>query len=230
MQTQDPWSTPVAIGQPAELVGAFMGKVYRWMAAGLALTGLFALLTVSSPGLLNAIYRTPFVFIGLVIAELVLVIAFSRVVRTASFGVASAMFLTYCALSGVTFSVYLLVYTGASIASTFFITGGTFAAMSVYGTVTKKDLSSWGSFLMMGLIGVIIAGVVNIFFRNDALSFVISCAGVVVFTGLTAYDTQKIRHWADAGDDRLALHGALQLYLDFVNLFIMLLRLLGRRR
>jgi FtsH-binding integral membrane protein len=140
------------------------------------------------------------------------------------------MFLVYCALSGVTFSVIFLVYTRESIASTFFITGGVFGAMSAYGTLTKKDLSSWGSFLMMGLIGVIIAGVVNIFLRSSAMSFVISCASVVVFTGLTAWDTQKIRQVANQGDDRLALQGALMLYLDFVNLFLALLNLLGRRR
>src|SRR5437016_3242746 len=117
-----------------------------------------------------------------------------------------------------------------SIASTFFITGGTFAAMSAYGTLTKKDLTGWGQFLMMGLIGIVIALVVNIFLRSDALGFVLSCAGVVVFTGLTAYDAQRIKGYAGAGDERLALHGALQLYLDFVNLFLMLLRLFGRRR
>jgi FtsH-binding integral membrane protein len=140
------------------------------------------------------------------------------------------MFLAYCALSGVTFSIYLLAYTRTSVASTLFVTGGTFLAMSVYGSVARKDLSSWGSFLMMGLIGVVLASVVNYFLRSDALEFVLSCAGVVVFTGLTAYDTQKIRALARVGDDRLALHGALALYLDFVNLFIMLLRLFGRRR
>ena len=226
----DPWSTPAAYETTAATEAAFVAKVYRWMAAGLALTGLFAYAVVSSPGLLRVIVGNPIVFFGLLIGELVMVVAFTRIVRSATFGTAAAMFLAYCAISGLTFSVIFLAYTRESIASTFFITGGTFAAMAAYGTLTKKDLSSWAQFLTMGLIGVVIAMVVNIFLRSDAMSFVISCAGVVVFTGLTAYDAQKIRAFAHAGDDRLALHGALALYLDFVNLFLMLLRLFGRRR
>ena len=185
---------------------------------------------VTSPGLQRVILGNRIVFFGLLIGELVMVVAFTRVVQRATFGTAAAMFLAYCALSGLTFSVIFLAYTRESIASTFFITGGTFAAMSAYGTLTKKDLTGWGQFLMMGLIGIVIALVVNIFLRSDALGFVLSCAGVVVFTGLTAYDAQRIKGYAGAGDERLALHGALQLYLDFVNLFLMLLRLFGRRR
>lgn len=225
----DPWTTPTAIGG-VSVESAFMAKVYRWMGAGLALTGVFAWAVADSPVLQKAIIGNPILFYGLLIAELVMVVAFARVSRTASFGVAAAMFLAYCALSGLTFSVFLLYYTRSSVAQAFFITGGMFAGMSAYGTLTKKDLSSWGSFLMMGLIGVIIAMVVNFFLQSSAMDFVISCCGVVVFTGLTAYDTQKIRGYASEGDDRLALNGALKLYLDFVNLFIMLLRLLGRRR
>ena len=226
----DPWSTPTSYESTASSEAAFVAKVYRWMAGGLALTGLFAWAVVSSPGLQRAVLGNPIVFFGLIIGELVMVVAFSRVVRRASFGTAAAMFLAYCALSGLTFSVYFFAYTRESIASTFFITGGAFAAMSAYGTLTKKDLTGWGQFLMMGLIGVLIALVVNIFLRSPALNFVVSCMGVVVFTGLTAYDAQKIKAYAQAGDDRLALHGALQLYLDFINLFIMLLQLFGRRR
>ena len=226
----DPWSTPTSYESTASLEAAFVAKVYRWMAAGLALTGLFAYAVVSSPTLLRVVVGNPIVFFGLVIGELVMVVAFTRIVRSAAFGTAAAMFLAYCALSGLTFSVIFLAYTRESIASTFFITGGTFAAMAAYGTLTKKDLSGWAQFLMMGLIGVVIAMVVNIFLHSDALSFVVSCAGVVVFTGLTAYDAQKIRGYAHVRDERLALHGALALYLDFVNLFLMLLRLFGRRR
>lgn len=131
-----------------------------------------------------------------------------------------------------TLSIVLLAYTGTSVALAFFATAGTFAAMSVYGTVTKRDLSSWSSFLFMGLIGIVIAGLVNIFLRSSMMSFVISCAGVLVFTGLTAYDTQKLRALARAGGGTgsVAVNGALALYLDFVNLFLMLLRLLGGRR
>jgi uncharacterized protein len=226
----DPWSTPTSYETTASAEASFLAKVYRWMAAGLGLTGLFAYAVVTSPGLQRIILGNQIVFFGLIIGELVMVVAFSRVVTRATFGTAAAMFLAYCALSGLTFSVIFLAYTRESIASTFFITGGTFAAMSAYGTLTKKDLTGWGQFLMMGLIGVVIASVVNLFFRSDGLNFVLSCAGVVVFTGLTAYDAQKIKGYAHVGDDRLALHGALNLYLDFVNLFLMLLRLFGRRR
>ena len=226
----DPWTTSTAYDRAQTSEAAFVAKVYRWMAAGLALTGLVAYGVAETPALQQIIFGNQILFFGLLIGELAMVWTFSSVVRRASFGTAAAMFLAYCALSGVTFSIYFLVYTRESIASTFFITGGAFAAMSAYGTLTKKDLSGWGPFLMMGLIGVILASIVNIFFRSDALNFVVSCMGVVVFTGLTAFHAQKIRSWAAVGDDQLALHGALALYLDFVNLFISLLRLFGRRR
>jgi FtsH-binding integral membrane protein len=234
----DPWTTPTARDDRALRAGAvveidaaaFMARVYRWMALGLGLTGFVAMAVAGSPTLLRAIVLNRPVFFGLIIGQLVMVWLFSSVARSASFATAAAMYLAYCALTGVTFSLIFLVYTHESIASTFFITGGAFGAMSAYGTFTRKDLSSWSSFLMMGLIGVIIAGLVNFWVGSSAVSFVISCASVVVFTGLTAYDTQKIRGLAEVGDDRLALTGALHLYLDFVNLFLALLRLFGRRR
>jgi uncharacterized protein len=226
----DPWTTATPLDRPQTNEAAFVAKVYRWMAAGLAITGLVAYAVVASPAAQQLVFGNRMVFYGALIAELLMVVAFSSVVRRASFGTAAAMFLAYCALSGVTFSVFFFIYTRESIASTFFITGGAFAAMSAYGTLTKKDLTGWGSFLMMGLIGVVLASVVNLFVRSDGLTFIVSCMGVVVFTGLAAYDAQKIRAWAAQGDDRLALHGALALYLDFVNLFISLLRLFGRRR
>jgi FtsH-binding integral membrane protein len=234
----DPWTTPSARAD-RELSGAigtrdtaatFMAKVYRWMAAGLGVTGAVAMMVASSDSILRMVVLNRPVFYGLMIGELLLVLLFSRVARTASFATAAAMFLVYTALNGVTFSVIFLIFARESIASSFFITGGAFGAMSVYGTITKKDLSSWGSFLMMGLIGIIIAGVVNIFVGSGAMSFIISCASVVVFTGLTAWDTQKIRTLGQYGDERMALTGALSLYLDFVNLFLALLNLLGRRR
>ncbi|HEX9603837.1 MAG TPA: Bax inhibitor-1/YccA family protein, partial [Myxococcales bacterium] len=159
----DPWSTPTSYETSASAEATFLAKVYRWMAAGLALTGLFAYSVVTSPGLQRVILGNPIVFFGLLIGELVMVAFFTRVVQRATFGTAAAMFLAYCALSGLTFSVIFLAYTRESIATTFFITGGTFAAMSAYGTLTKKDLTGWGQFLMMGLIGVLIALVVNIF-------------------------------------------------------------------
>jgi uncharacterized protein len=230
----DPWTTSAALDRGgATVAGVFMARVYRWMAFGLALTGLFAYGTATSPGMVRVIFGNPILFYGLLFAQLGMVWAFSSVVRRASFGAAAAMFLAYCAVTGLTFSSIFLAYTHESIAQSFFITGGTFAAMSVYGTVTKRDLSSFGHFLFMGLIGVVLASIVNIFLHSTMLGFVISCMGVIVFTGLTAYDTQKIRSFAEVGDDRLALSGALALYLDFINLFLILLRFFGggaRRR
>ena len=228
MQT-DPWTSPVALGRSETVASSFMASVYRWMAAGLGLTGLVAFGVASSPAAIHAIFGTPLMWV-LVIAQLGVVFLFGRAVRTASMGTVAAMFLGYSALTGATLASVLLAYTRESVASTFFITGGTFLAMSAYGTLTKKSLASWGSFLMMGLVGIIIASLVGLFFHSDALQFIIACAGVVVFTGLTAYDTQRIRQLASAGDDKLALSGALQLYLDFINLFLMLLRFFGRRR
>ena len=169
-------------------------------------------------------------FWGVGIAELALVWIFASVVQRASLGAAVGMFLAYCALSGVTFSVYLLAYTATSIASTLFITGGAFFGLSVYGTVTKRNLEGWRSFLFIGLIGIILASLVNLFLRSNGLEFVMSCAGVVIFAGLTAYDTQKLRALGEQGEERHALIGALALYLDFVNLFLFLLRFMGRRR
>ena len=232
----DAWSnaSPVSRTRTAE----FMAAVYRWMAFGLALTGLTAWATISTPSLLSAFYNVQNghivgvsgVFWVLGIAEVGLVFAFSAMFRRVSYPTAVAMFLVYAALSGVTFSVYLLTFTSQSIASTLFITGGAFFGLSLYATVTKKDLSSWRSFLIVGLVGVLIASVVNIFLHSNAMQFVISCAGVVVFAGLTAYDTQKLRAMANEADGKMALFGALALYLDFINLFIFLLQLLGRRR
>ncbi len=225
----DPWTTQGALGAAESTTATFMAAVYRWMAAGLALTGLVAYGVASSPSMMHTIFSTPLMW-GLIIGQLVLVMAFTRVSRTATFPVAAAMFLAYCALSGVTFASIIYLYTRESIATTFFITGGSFFALSAYGTLTKRDLSVARQFLMMGLVGVLIASLVNIFMHSSAMSFMISFAGVIVFAGLTAYDTQKIRAMAHAGDERLALNGALSLYLDFVNLFLMLLRFFGRRR
>ncbi|MBL8949261.1 MAG: Bax inhibitor-1/YccA family protein [Myxococcaceae bacterium] len=233
------WETPGAVSGDVgasqvlaqESANAFMAKVYRWMFAGLALTGVTAFVTASTPALLEVVY--PLMW-PLLIAELVMVVAFTWMAPKASTAVAAAMFLAYAFLSGLTFSVFFLVYTGGSIAAVFGITSVMFGGMSIYGTVTKKDLSSWGGFLMMGLWGLIIAGIVNIFLQSPAMYFVISAVGVVVFVGLTAYDTQKLRQihansgYSSAGS--LAIMGALILYLDFINLMIYLLRLFGKRR
>ncbi len=229
----DRWSdTPRAsagLGTSEAVVGTFMASVYRWMAGGLAVTGLVAAYLYANPEIVRAIFSNTFGMLALFGVQLGMVIGFSAMVQRASFGVLAAMFLAYCATTGVTFGAVLMVYTGASVASTFFITGGTFLAMSAYGTLTKKSLASWGSFLMMGLVGLVIASVVNLFLHSNAMSFVLSCVGVVVFTGLTAYDTQRIRAMA-SDDGRLALSGALRLYLDFVNLFLSLINLTGKRR
>jgi FtsH-binding integral membrane protein len=216
--------------------GEFIRSVYGWMGAGLTLTGVVSALTISSPAALQLIFGTKWVFYALLFGELGLVIWLSSAITRLSARAATGMFLFYAALNGVTFAVIFLAYTRTSIASTFFITAGTFGAMSLFGYVTKKDLSSWGSFLFMGLIGVIIASVVNIFLKNPMIYWVVTYCGVIVFVGLTAYDTQKIKAMAAQGfsdsdtERKGAIIGALKLYLDFINLFLMLLRIFGRRR
>lgn len=207
-------------------------QVYAWMGLGLAITAIMSLVMVSSPVLLKAIVANRPLFYGLMIGELALVFTLSAAVNRLSNMVATLLFLGYSLLNGVTMSIIFLVYTAESIGSTFAVTAAMFGAMSVYGYVTKKDLTSWGSFLFMGLIGVVIASVVNIFLRSDAVSWVVSAIGVIVFTGLTAYDTWKLKELAAAGHEgrKPAILGALTLYLDFINLFLMLLRFMGGRR
>ncbi len=207
-------------------------QVYAWMGAGLALTALMALITVSTPALFMGIVGNKLVFYGLMIGELILVFTLSAAIGRLSTGVATLLFLGYSALNGLTLSVVFLVYTADSIASTFAVTAAMFGAMSLYGYVTRRDLTSWGSFFFMGLIGILIASVVNIFLKSNAVSWVVSAIGVIVFTGLTAYDTWKIKALAAAGAEgrKPAILGALTLYLDFINLFLMLLRLMGGRR
>jgi len=211
---------------------ALVRQVYAWMGCGLALTAIVALITVSSPELLQAIVGNRLVFYGLMIGELALVFTLSGAINRMSATVATMLFIGYSALNGLTLSVIFLVYTADSIASTFAVSAAMFGAMSVYGYTTKKDLTSWGNFLFMGLIGIVIASLVNLFMRNDAASWVISAIGVIVFTGLTAYDTWKIKAMAAEGAEgrKPAILGALTLYLDFINLFLMLLRLMGGRR
>ena len=209
----------------------FMSRVYGWMFAGLLTTGVVALLAASSQQAVMMVAQFRWVFL---IAQLGLVFALSGLAPRLSAPVAGALFLVYSVLTGLTFSVLFYVYTGGSIANAFLMSAGTFGAMSVFGAVTKKDLSGWGTFLFMGLIGVVIASVVQIFVQNSMLNFVLGCAGVVLFAGLAAYDTQKLREMhAEAGYESaasLSISGALVLYLDFINLFIALLRLFGSRR
>lgn len=216
--------------------GAFLRRVYNWMGLGLALTGLIAWLVAGSPALLQLIFGNQWLFIGLILVELGLVIAIGAAINRLSAGAATSLFLFYAALNGVTMASIFLIYTRTSIASTFFVTAATFGAMSAYGALTKRDLSSWGSFLFMGLIGIVVASLVNIFLKSPAVSWVVSACGVIVFTGLTAYDTFKIKAMAAQGfgdaqaERKGAILGALTLYLDFINLFLMLLRLFGGRR
>ncbi|NCC26324.1 MAG: Bax inhibitor-1/YccA family protein [Deltaproteobacteria bacterium] len=222
--------------RPAVL-NAFMQGVYQWMAAGLGMTALVAWTVASSETMVQIIFGNQLLFWGLIIGELGLVLWLSAGISKMSAGMATGMFLLYSAMNGATLSIILLAYTGASVAATFVVCAGMFAAMSVYGMVTKKDLTSWGSFLFMGLIGIILASVVNIFLKSPGLHFVISGIGVLVFVGLTAYDTQRLKAMGESApmDDAVAIRrgtilGALTLYLDFINLFLMLLRFFGQSR
>jgi len=203
-----------------------MGAVYGWMAAGLAITAFVSMAVVSSPTLLNMLYGNRMMFFGLMIAELGLVFAIGGFAVRMGTATAAPLFLLYSALNGVTLSGIFLVYTGQSISSAFVTTAGTFGAMSVYGLVTKRDLTSLGSFCFMGLIGIVIASIVNIFLHSNMIQFMVSGIGLIVFIGLTAYDTQKLKGVRGGA----AVAGALALYLDFINIFLMMLQLFGDRR
>jgi len=214
----------------------FMVRVYNWMTAGLAVTGGLAFYVSNSETMMNIIHGNPIVPIVLIVAQLGLVVYLSGWIEKMSASQATGIFMLYAGLTGLTFSFIFIAYTAASITSTFFVTAGTFAAMSIYGYTTKKDLTSWGSFLFMGLIGIIIASLVNMFLQSTAMHWIITYAGVLIFIGLTAYDTQKIKEMNILGnegtdeDTKEAISGALRLYLDFINLFLMLLRIMGDRR
>jgi hypothetical protein len=220
-------------GDRAIVQTEFIRRVYNWMALGLAVTAITALFAINT-GLISSLLN-PMVMILLIVGELGLVIALSAAIGKLQSSTALFMFFAYSFLNGLTLSTIFLIYTKASIASTFFVTAGTFAAMSVYGYTTRRDLTSMGSFLMMALIGVIIASVVNFFFQSPAFYWLITYAGIVIFVGLTAYDAQTIKQMASAGfagseeERKSAIIGALRLYLDFINLFLLLLRIFGRR-
>lgn len=214
---------------------ALMSKVYLWMTLALVVTGMTAYYVASSPAILYAIVSNQIAFWGLFIGELVLVFVLSSRIMSLSFVTASLMFVIYSIMNGVFFSFILLAYTEQSIGTTFLITAGTFAAMSLFGFVTKRDLSTMGRILFMLLIGLLIATVVNIFMKAEGLTLILNYAGVVIFVGLTAYDTQSIKqmlqeHGDKEGAEKIALLGSLSLYLDFINLFIYLLRFFGESR
>lgn len=226
-----------SIIESSSTVQNFMNRVYGWMSVGLLLTTLVAWYTSQSPAILNFVFSSKLTFWGLVIAQLGLVVVLSSMVNRLSASTATALFMLYSALTGLTFSSIFIVYTSSSIFSTFLITAGMFAALSIYGYSTKRDLTGMGSFLFMGLIGIVIASVVNIFLKSPAVMWAITYIGVFVFAGLTAYDTQKLKNLGGQIEDgnsemahKYAILGALTLYLDFINLFIMLLRILGDRR
>ena len=212
-----------------------MRKVYVWMTLALVITGVTAYGVATSPGLMMAIATNKLLFWGLIIAEFGLVVAISAAINKLSLTTATLLFVLYSVIIGATVSSIFEIYTMSSIASVFFITAGTFAVMAVIGYTTKKDLTSMGKILFMALIGIIIATIVNIFLKSTGLQMIVSYLGVLIFVGLTAYDSQKIKQMLlmapDAGEgaQKIALLGALSLYLDFVNLFIYLLRIFGRR-
>ena len=226
----------------AEVLNAFMRGVYQWMAIGLAVTGVLAYLAATSPAIISLFFdqasgAPTMLFWVAVIGELGLVMVLAGAIRRLSAGMATGLFVGYSALNGLTLSYIFLIYTQTSIVSTFLVCAAMFGAMSVYGMTTKRDLTSMGSFLFMGLIGIILASIVNIFLQSSMMHFVISILGVIIFTGLTAYDTQKLKVMGETApaDDATAVRkatifGALTLYLDFINLFLMLLRLMGDRR
>lgn len=231
------WQSYSGAKTQVEVLNAFMRGVYQWMTLGLGLTGIVAYLTATSPSMLQLIFGNPMIMWGLLIGELLLVLSLSAGISKFSGNTATFLFLLYSGLNGLTLSAIFLVYTASSIASTFLICAGMFGAMSIYGLTTKKDLTSWGSFLFMGLIGIIIASIVNIFLKSPGFNFVISGLGVIIFVGLTAYDSQKLKRMGESApyDDAVAIRrgtilGALTLYLDFINLFLMLLRFFGQSR
>lgn len=231
-----PQTHPAYAGAPALVdTRPLFTRAFGWMAAGLLVSAAVAYATANSPALLNLVFGNRAVLFGLFIAQLAAVWILSSRIHRMSVPAATIGFLGYAALNGVTLATILLVYTAASIASVFVITSLMFAFMALWGATTKKDLSSWGSILFMALIGLILASVVNWFMNSATLSYVISYAGVLIFVGLTAYDVQKLKHMAADVDGpvtlgRLAILGALTLYLDFINLFLFLLRILGGRR
>ncbi|MDU1903686.1 MAG: Bax inhibitor-1/YccA family protein [Dysgonomonas sp.] len=212
-------------------------NVYLWMTLALVITALTSFFVANSPSLIMPIITTKYLFYGLLIGELALVWILSANINKLSFNTATLMFVVYSILNGVTLSIIFFVYTSSSIFLTFFVTAATFGAMALYGTITKKDLSSWGNILFMALIGLIIASVANWFLKSSMMYWIITYAGILIFVGLTAYDAQKIKNQLNTyGNEvndttqKIALMGALSLYLDFINLFLYLLRLLGNRK
>lgn len=213
----------------------FMSKVFGWMFLGLFITGFAAYYVASTPSILYSLYTTGLVF-GLLIAEVILVAVLSRMVTKMSFATAAVMFIAYAIVNGITLSSIFLIYDIGSITTVFFGTALIFGVMAVYGYVTKVDLSAFRAFLMIGLIGIIVMTLINLFLRSDQLMMLISYVGIAIFAGLTAYDIQKLKNYynystSETGtENKFAIIGALTLYLDFINLFLYLIRLLGKKK
>ena len=231
-------NSPYEVNEPQlsqAAISAYMTRVFGWMTLALAITGVTALFVAGSP-FINIFITTPFLFFGLMILEILLVGALVGLVNRMSSVAATATFIGYSILNGVTLSILFLIYASSSIALCFFITAGVFAFMAAYGYFTKNDLTSVGNLMFMGLIGIIIASIVNWFVQSEALYWIISYAGVFIFVGLTAYDTQKIKQQAlllshdSETAQKGAIMGALTLYLDFINLFLFILRIFGGRK
>ncbi len=215
----------------------FMAQVYGWMTCGLLLTAFVSWFAARTPAVLNLVFSNQITFFGLIIAQLALVFVISGMVSRLSGAMATGLFMLYSALTGLTLASIFIVYTSSSIAGTFVVAGGMFGAMTVYGYTTKRDLSSFGNLLFMALIGIVLASLVNIWLKSTALMWAVTYIGVVVFVGLTAYDTQKLKSMGSQlsiddkdGFRKYSIVGALTLYLDFINLFLMLLRIFGNRR
>lgn len=229
-------NTPSAANSKTiSLVQSFFMQVYGWMTSGLLATGILAYYTAHSPFLLHMIFGSKLAFYGLLLLDLGIVFFLSRSIQSLSATAASSLFFLYSAINGLTLAPIFLLYTQGSIATVFFITAGTFGTMAVYGYVTKSDLSKWGNILGMALIGIIIASLANIFLQSSSLMWVLTYAGVLIFVGLTAYDSQQLKTMARSLYDeesvgKFAVLGALTLYLDFINLFLYFLRIFGKRR
>ncbi|MGL5799329.1 MAG: Bax inhibitor-1/YccA family protein [Plesiomonas sp.] len=233
----NPRSSNVFAERTGTRVQAYLSQVYGWMTCGLLLTAFVAWYAASTPAVINFIFSSKITFFGLIIAQLALVFVLSGMLQRLSGTMATSLFMLYSALTGLTLSSIFIAYTASSIAATFVVTAGMFGAMSLYGYTTKRDLSGMGNMLFMALIGVVLASLVNIWLKSDTLMWVITYIGVVLFVGLTAYDTQKLKMLGEqiSEDDhenfrKYAIVGALTLYLDFINLFLMLLRIMGNRR
>jgi uncharacterized protein len=231
-----PNTTTISLEQIAAENQRYMVKVYSWMCMAMIITGGVSMYTASSETIMNLVFGNRWTFFGLIILELVAVGVLVRLINRMTANVATLIFILYSIFNGITLSCIFTKYTSESIASTFFVTAGTFAAMSLYGYTTKTDLTKWGNLLFMGVIGLIIASVVNWFMQSSMLYWITTCVGVIIFVGLTAYDTQKIKQTNIIGnegtdqDHKEAIMGALTLYLDFINLFLYLLRIFGRRK